>query len=33
MLEEVETDLAPVDVRDSDAIEDVTVQEVEQEQV
>ena len=33
VLEEVEPDVAPVDVRDSDAIEDVTVQEVEQEQV
>ena len=33
VLEEVEPDVAPVDVRDSDAIEDVTVQEVGQEQV
>ena len=33
VLEEVEPDVAPVDVRDLDAIEDVTVQEVEQKQV
>ena len=33
MLEEVEQDVVPADVRDSNAIEDVTVQEVEQEQV
>ena len=33
VLEEVETDVAPVDVRDSVAIEDVTVQGVEQEQI